>query len=66
MLANPARINSSISQMAVKVVPPLDLILLVDLVVVTCGDDAVGLVVLVVRVAWVTEPWCFTTRAPLP
>ena len=58
--------SSSISQMAAKVEPPLDLVLLVDLVVVTCGDDAVGLVVLVVRAAWVTEPQCFTTRAPLP
>ena len=39
--------SSSISQMAVKVVPPLDRVLLVDLVVMTCGEDAIGLVVLV-------------------
>ena len=51
--------------MAVKVVPPLDLFLFAALVVVA-REDAVGLVVLVVRVAWVTEPRCFTTRAPLP
>ena len=50
-LARPARMSNSISQMAVKVVPPLDRALLVDRVV---------------RVAWVTEPRCFTTRAPLP
>ena len=56
--------SNSISHMAVKVVPPLDRALFVDRVVVTCGEDAVKLVVFVVRVAWVTEPRYFT--APLP
>ena len=41
---------SSISQMAVNVVPPLDLVLLDVRVIVTGSEGAVGLVVLVVPV----------------